>query len=195
MTTQRELLEQASLLYLDNSEECIRYRPDINDIFTSAEETTNELYTWTRSVLKNCENVSATHASGILFVSLISLSHFSQNSCYVHWKESSELRNINLFGLVVGLSGNTSNLFSLLYECCLGSDKSGLINIIQSCYTTCERIFPDVYIVESKKSVLHDCTGAGLHKELSTGNKFLLMHEADSNLTKLGFYQHGKVVS
>lgn len=44
-----------------------------------------------------------------------------------------------------------------------------------------------------KKTIIHDVTGAGLHKELSTGNKFLLMHEVDSNLTKLGFYQAGKV--
>ncbi|CAF1615005.1 unnamed protein product [Adineta ricciae] len=37
-----------------------------------------------------------------------------------------------------------------------------------------------------------DVTGAGLHKELATGNKFLLMHEADANLTKLGFYHFGQ---
>ena len=39
---------------------------------------------------------------------------------------------------------------------------------------------------------MYDVTGAGLHKELATGNKFLLMHEADADLTKLGFYHFGK---
>lgn len=73
----------------------------------------------------------------------------------------------------------------------LGSDKSGLINVIQSCCKTCENLFPEAYLDDGKRSVIYDITGAGLHKELSTGNKFLLMHEADANLTKLGFYQNG----
>ncbi|UJR11630.1 hypothetical protein I4U23_015811 [Adineta vaga] len=74
----------------------------------------------------------------------------------------------------------------------LGSDKSGLINIVQSCYKICENLFPEFYLEDGKKSIIYDITGAGLHKELSTGNKFLLMHEADANLTKLGFYQCGQ---
>ncbi len=73
-----------------------------------------------------------------------------------------------------------------------GSDKSGLINIVQWCYKMCENLFPEVYLEDGKKSVIYDVTGAGLHKELATGDKFLLMHEADANLTKLGFYQYGK---
>lgn len=64
---------------------------------------------------------------------------------------------------------------------------------MQSCYKTCENLFPETYLEDGKKSVIYDVTGAGLHKELSTGNKFLLMHEADANLTKLGFYQGGKI--
>ena len=64
--------------------------------------------------------------------------------------------------------------------------------MIQSCYITCDRLFPEVYQRDGKKSIVHDVTGAGLHKELATGHKFLLMHEADANLTKLGFYHFGK---
>ncbi|CAF1541747.1 unnamed protein product [Adineta ricciae] len=72
------------------------------------------------------------------------------------------------------------------------SDKSGLINIIQSCYKACENLFPEAYVVDGKKSIVYDITGAGLHKELASGSKFLLMHEADANLNKLGFYQAGQ---
>ena len=103
MGTSRELLDQTSLLYLENMEQCLRH--SINSIFNSTNEATKNLYEWTRLVLTNCENVCATNASGILFVSLISLSHFMQNSMFIHWKESNGLNNINLFGLVVGLSG------------------------------------------------------------------------------------------
>ncbi|CAF4645455.1 unnamed protein product [Rotaria socialis] len=42
---------------------------------------------------------------------------------------------------------------------------------------------------------MHDITGAGLHKELSNGSKFLLMHEVDSNLTKLEFYHQDQAGS
>jgi hypothetical protein len=66
------------------------------------------------------------------------------------------------------------------------------MNIVQSCYSTCERLFPDKYIHEKKRSILHDVTGAGLHKELANGSKLLLMHEADGSLAKLGFYHQGK---
>ncbi|CAF1954017.1 unnamed protein product [Rotaria magnacalcarata] len=83
----------------------------------------------------------------------------------------------------------------LFYELAAGSDKSGLINAIKSCYKTCERLFPETYICDGKKSIMHDITGAGLHKELFNGSKFLLMHEADSNLTKLGFYHQGQAGS
>ncbi len=69
-----------------------------------------------------------------------------------------------------------------------------MINIIHSCYKTCELLFPDIYIVDGKKSIINDVTGAGLHKEFSNGSKFLLMHEADANLTKLGFYHHGNKI-
>ncbi|CAF4305741.1 unnamed protein product, partial [Rotaria magnacalcarata] len=68
----------------------------------------------------------------------------------------------------------------------VSSDKSGLINIVQSCCKTCENLFPEAFVNDGKKSVIHDITGAGLHKELSTRSKFLLMHEADSNLTQMG---------
>lgn len=105
MGTHKELLEQGSVLYLDNIDQCNRCRPDINIIFDTTEETTKELYEWTHNVLSNCENVYATHASGILFVTLISLSHFTENSMYIHWKEGSSLKNTNLLGLIVGLSG------------------------------------------------------------------------------------------
>ena len=152
MGSHRELLEQASLLYLDNIDECIRHRADINVIFNpnSGDRSTKELYEWTCSTLLNSENVSATNASGILFVCLVSISHFTQKSMYIHWKEASGLKNINLFGLIVGLSGECVRNFWLLYEQLLGSDKSGLINIIQSCYRTCECLFPDFYVADGK---------------------------------------------
>jgi hypothetical protein len=72
--------------------------------------------------------------------------------------------------------------FSILFEYFIGSDESGLINMIQSCCKTCENLFPDVYVPDGKRTVMHDVTGAGLHKELG----------ADDNLNKLGFYQYGK---
>jgi hypothetical protein len=100
MDSHRLLSDQASIFYLDNIEECIRYQVNVNNIFNSSDETTKELYEWTRSVLNNCENVWATHVSGILFASLISLSHFTQNSTYLHWKQATGLKNINLFGLI-----------------------------------------------------------------------------------------------
>jgi hypothetical protein len=100
MGSHRLLSDQASIFYLDNIEECIRYQVNVNNIFNSSDETTKELYEWTRSVLNNCENVWATHVSGILFASLISLSHFTQNSTYLHWKQATGLKNINLFGLI-----------------------------------------------------------------------------------------------
>jgi hypothetical protein len=95
---------------------CIRHRADINTIFDTTEEATKELYKWIRHVLSNCENVCSIHASGILFVTLVSLSHFTQNSMYVHWKEAGGLKNINLFGLIVGLSGERIHCFFYLYE-------------------------------------------------------------------------------
>ncbi|CAF1250885.1 unnamed protein product [Rotaria magnacalcarata] len=182
MGSQHELLELASLLYLENLEQCIRYRANIDNIFRTDDDATKELCEFSRAVLSNIENICATHASGILFSVLVSLSHFTQKSMYIHWKEVSGLKNINLFGLIVGLSA-------------AGSDKSGLINVIQSCYKTCERLFPETYMLDGKKSIMHDITGAGLHKELSNGSKFLIMHEADSNLTKLGFYHQGQAGS
>jgi hypothetical protein len=105
MISYRELLEQASTLYLENMETCVRHRADVDAIFDISNGSTRELYEWTRLVFSNLEHVCATHSSGILFISLISLSHFTQKSMYTHWKESNSLKNINLFGLVVGLSG------------------------------------------------------------------------------------------
>jgi hypothetical protein len=67
--------------------------------------------------------------------------------------------------------------------------------MIQSCYITCERLFPDTYVPDGKKSIMHDVTGAGLHKEFSNGSKFLLMHEADASFAKLGFYHQSKKFS
>ncbi len=115
MRTHRELIEQCSTLYLDNLEQCLRLKPNMNDIFTSTNESTPGLCEWTRSVLLNCENVCATHSSSILFITLVSLSHFTNGSMYIHWKEASMLKNINLFGLIVGLSGE--NIFFYFVIC------------------------------------------------------------------------------
>lgn len=76
----------------------------------------------------------------------------------------------------------------------IGSDESGLINVIQSCYKTCELLFPDTYVVGGKRSIIHDIAEGGLHTELSIGSKFLLMREADANLTKLEFYHQAGTV-
>ncbi|CAM4989715.1 unnamed protein product, partial [Rotaria socialis] len=53
MGTHREVLELASAAYLDNLEQCLRYKPDMNDIFISKNESTKGLCEWTRSVLLN----------------------------------------------------------------------------------------------------------------------------------------------
>ena len=113
MGTHREVLEQASTFYLDNLEQCLRYKPDMNDIFISTTQSTKGLCEWTRLVLLNCENICATHSSSILFISLISMSHFTSGSMYMHWKEASSLKNINLFGLIIGLSGASILFFSI----------------------------------------------------------------------------------